>query len=210
MLARDTAQAKNAAAAAGALRGPLQPGAHPARSVRDAAATATALEATLAADQAQVENAQLNLQYTRIVAPISGRTGALSVHQGDLVRANDTTPLVVINQVAPIYVSFSVPGRYLPEIRRCQAQQPLVIEARMQAWRHSGRPAGGAGDGRQHFRGWRRCRKAGRRSRALGVTRESGKVTFIDNTVDATTGTIKMKGTFQNADHGLWPGSSCR
>src|SRR4029079_9140782 len=92
-------------------------------------ANTSALEAALAADQAQIHNARLNLQYARIVAPISGRTGALGVHQGDLVRANDVTPLVVINQVAPIYGTFSVPGRYLPDIRRYQAQRPLSIQA---------------------------------------------------------------------------------
>ena len=74
------------------------------------AATASALEATLAADLSQVENARLNLQYATIKAPISGRTGALAVHEGDLIRANDTAPLIVINQVAPIYVAFAVPG----------------------------------------------------------------------------------------------------
>ena len=76
-----------------------------------------------AADRAAVENAQAESRSTRdITAPISGRTGALGVHAGDLVRANDTTPLVVINQVSPIYVTFSVPGRYLGDIRRYQAQ----------------------------------------------------------------------------------------
>ena len=103
-------------------------------------ANANALESTLAADQAQIENARLNLQYARIMSPISGRTGALNVHQGDLVRANDTTPLVVINQVAPIYVTFSVPGRYLPDIRRYQGQQALKIEARIQSAGTPGAP----------------------------------------------------------------------
>ena len=64
---------------------------------------------------------------------MSGRTGALGIHVGDLVRANDATPLVVINQVSPIYVTFSVPGRYLGEIRRFQAQKPLAVQARGQA-----------------------------------------------------------------------------
>src|SRR5215467_4763615 len=88
-------------------------------------ATADAAQATLAADRAAVETAQLNVQYTHIMAPITGRTGSLGIHQGDLVRANDTTPMVVINQLSPIYVSFAVPGRYLTDIRRYQAARPL-------------------------------------------------------------------------------------
>src|SRR4029077_634303 len=78
------------------------------------------LQATLAGDAATVDNAKLNLNYTRVIAPMSGRTGALGVHTGDLVRANDTTAMVVINQVSPIYVTFSVPGRYVGDIRRYQ------------------------------------------------------------------------------------------
>src|SRR5262249_8944237 len=96
-------------------------------------ANAQALEATLAADRAAVENARLNLSYTRIVAPISGRTGTLGVHQGDLVRANDATPMIVINQVSPIYVTFSGPGRYLGDSRRFQARKPLEVLAQGQA-----------------------------------------------------------------------------
>ena len=99
------------------------------------------------------------------MAPISGRTGALDVHQGDLVRANDTTPLVVINQVAPIYVTFSVPGRYLPDIRRYQAQQPLRIEARIQSGGAPGAPqaappAAGAAPARRPMARQRRAEPA--------------------------------------------------
>ena len=113
VLARDTAQSKNAQPQQARYEDLFKRGLIPRDQYETQIANASALEATLAADQSQVENARLNLQYTHIVAPISGRTGALAVHQGDLIRANDTTPLVVINQVAPIYVTFSVPGRYL-------------------------------------------------------------------------------------------------
>ena len=133
VLARDTAQAKNAQSQRARYEDLFNRGLIARDQYETQAATSLALESTLAADQAQIENARLSLQFTRIVAPISGRTGALNVHQGDLVRANDTTPLVVINQVAPIYVTFSVPGRYLPEIRRYQSQHPLRIDARIQA-----------------------------------------------------------------------------
>ena len=130
MLARDTAQSKNAKSQQARYKELFDKGLIPRDQYQTQDATAAALEATLAADQSQVENARLNLQYTIIKAPISGRTGALAVHAGDLVRANDTAPLVIINQVAPIYVSFSVPGRFLPEIRQGQAKRPLQIQVR--------------------------------------------------------------------------------
>src|SRR5437763_832632 len=97
-----------------------------------ATAGAEAVEATLQGDRAAVDTAKLNLQYTRINAPITGRTGSLTLHEGDLVRANDATPLLIINQMSPIYVTFSVPGRYLVDIRHYQAQHPLQVEARVQ------------------------------------------------------------------------------
>ncbi len=85
--------------------------------------------AAIAADEAQVENARLQLQYTTIAAPVAGRTGALLVHRGSLVRPNDTTPLVVINRVAPALVSFAVPARLLPELRRDQSRGSLRVLA---------------------------------------------------------------------------------
>jgi multidrug efflux system membrane fusion protein len=207
VLARDTAQAKNAQSQRTRYEDLFKRGLIPRDQYETQLATATALESTLAADQAQIENAKLNLQYTKILAPISGRTGALNVHRGDLVRANDTTPLVIINQVAPIYVTFSVPGRYLPDIRRYNAQRPLRIEARIQAAGTPGAPqiappnAGAtpadASDGGS---------KADPPSGSVPLAIEAGSVSFIDNTVDPTTGTIRMKGTFGNEDHALWPG----
>jgi multidrug efflux system membrane fusion protein len=207
VLARDTAQAKNAQSQRVRYEDLFKRGLIPRDQYETQMATATALESTLAADQAQIENAKLNLQYTRIIAPISGRTGSLNVHQGDLIRANDTTPLVVINQVAPIYVTFSVPGRFLPDIRRYNAQHPLRIEARIQPAGTPGAPqiappnAGAmpadATDGGS---------KADPPSNPAPLAIEAGNVSFIDNTVDPTTGTIRLKGTFGNEDHALWPG----
>jgi multidrug efflux system membrane fusion protein len=101
------------------------------RAEYDASATAaTAFKSAVAADNAAVDNARLQLQYTQIMAPLSGRTGALLVHQGSLVRSGDTTALVVINQIAPIRVAFAVPGQYLVEIQRGQARGPLGVIAR--------------------------------------------------------------------------------
>ena len=118
VLARDTAQAKNLEAQRVRLASLLEKGLV-AQSNYDEIATATAAaEAAIAADRAALESARLQLLHTRIVSPVAGRTGALYVHQGSLVRAGDASPLVVINQIAPAHVSFAVPARLLPEIRR--------------------------------------------------------------------------------------------
>ena len=171
-LERDTAQAANAKAIMQRYEQLVDRGIV-AREQRDNARTSVAaLEATLASDRAAVENAKVQLQYATIRAPISGRTGALMVNAGNLVRANDQAPLVIINQITPIYVSFGLPEPLLPELRRYMARGTLRVEAR---------PTNGDG-------------------------LATGTVTFIDNAVDQTTGTIKVKGTFPNADRQLWPG----
>ena len=113
------------------------------------------------------------MQYATINAQLSGRTGALMVHEGNLVRASDTVPLVVINQVVPIYVSFAIPESRLPELKRYMAKGSLHVEAS---------PPNDEGPA------------------------SSGRITFVDNAVDATTGTIRIKGTFPNGDRKLWPG----
>jgi membrane fusion protein, multidrug efflux system len=172
-------------------------------------------QATIEADKAAVETARLNLQYTHITAPIGGRTGSLGVHQGDLVRANDTTPMVVINQLSPIYVTFAVPGRYLTDIRRYQAARPLTVHAEGQAALPPGAqppppPVLGSMPSQQQAQAQARAQsQAAVADAAAGISAglsENGRVTFIDNAVDNTTGTIKLKATFDNNDHGLWPG----
>jgi multidrug efflux system membrane fusion protein len=204
VLARDTATANNAERQKATYEDLFKRGLIPRDQYETQRASNDSLQATLAADRATVDNAKLNLAYTRITAPISGRTGATAVHAGDLVRANDTNPLVIINQVSPIYVSFAVPGRYLGDIRRYQAKQPLVVTARGQASVAPGAQAPAPPPPQS---------QAGQVAPGQGATApvaegpmENGRVTFIDNTVDATTGTIKLKGTFQNTDQGLWPG----
>jgi multidrug efflux system membrane fusion protein len=172
-LERDTAQAANAKVIVQRYEELVQRGIV-AREQRDTArATVAALEGTLAADRAALENAKVQLQYATIRAPISGRTGALMVSVGNLVRANDQTPLVVINQVTPIYVSFAFPEALLSDLRRYRAQGSLRVEATLTS-----------GDG----------------------ARAVGHISFVDNAVDQTTGTIKIKGTFPNDDRWLWPG----
>jgi multidrug efflux system membrane fusion protein len=134
---------------------------------------ADALEAVVEADKAAVDNAKVQLSYCYIYSPIDGQVGTLLVNEGNLVRVNDATPLVVINQVAPIFVTFSVPEQNLPDIRRHMTAGSLKVEARFQS--DQGRP-------------------------------EQGNLAFIDNAVDRTTGTIKLKAEFKNADKRLWPG----
>src|SRR5437899_6829040 len=135
---------------------------------------AAALEATVGADRAVVENAKVQLDYATITAPMSGRTGLLQVHPGNLVRANDTAPIVTVNKITPVYVSFSVPEAQLPALKRYLAAQGTLPVSAL-APTESGRPS-------------------------------TGRVNFIDNAVDPTTGTIKVKGTFPNDDRRLWPG----
>ena len=129
VLARDAATLQNAQAQQTRGENLFQRGLIPRDQYESQRASAAALAATVAADTAAIESARLNLQYADIRAPISGRTGTLGVHAGDLVRANDTIPLIVINQLSPVYVTFSVPGRYLTDIRRYQARTPLPVSA---------------------------------------------------------------------------------
>jgi membrane fusion protein, multidrug efflux system len=172
-LQRDTAQAANAKVIAQRMDDLVERGVGT-REQRDTArTTAAALEAVVGANQAAVENAKVQLQYATIRAPIAGRTGALMVHAGNLVRANDQTPLVVINQVTPIYVSFGIPEALLSDLRRYMAERPLQVQAIP-----ANDPAPAA----------------------------TGQITFVDNAVDQTTGTIRVKATFPNTNRRLWPG----
>jgi len=171
-LARDVAQAANARAQAVRYQDLAQRGIATKEQVDSTRTAATALEAVVEADRASIENVKLQLQYATITAPLSGRTGALMAHPGSLVRANDTTPLVVINQLAPISVSFSVPERQLPDLKRFMAKGAVTVGAQVQ----------GEAD------------------------RETGRVAFVDNLIDRATGTIRVKGSFDNRNRRLWPG----
>jgi multidrug efflux system membrane fusion protein len=135
-------------------------------------ANADALKATVEADEAAVKNARINLDYCTVRSPISGRTGNVLVQLGNVIKANDL-PVVTINQITPVYVSFSVPEKYLSDIQRHFAKRALGVEATF--------PDQGASS----FR---------------------GSLSFINNTVDSSTGTILMKATFRNNEKALWPG----
>ena len=205
VLARDTATAKNAEQQHARYEDLYKRGLIPRDQYETQNASREALLATLQADRAAVDNAKLNLAYTRITAPMSGRTGALGGHEGDLIRANDTTPLVIINQLAPIYVTFSVPGRYLGQIRQFQARKPLAVQARGQAPTPPGAQAPAPPQVQVGTQQHVAPGQGATMPTAPGLV-EEGRVTFIDNTVDPGTGTIKLKASFDNRDQGLWPG----
>ncbi|HEV2245454.1 MAG TPA: efflux RND transporter periplasmic adaptor subunit [Terriglobia bacterium] len=135
-------------------------------------AGSAAATATVQADEAAIRTTKIQLSYCSIYAPISGVTGEQLVSPGSTVKANDVPTLVVINQIEPIYVIFSVPQQYLEAIKDSMARSRLRVRAT---------PPGAS-------------------------TAETGVLTFVNNTVDTTTGTIQLMATFPNADHHLWPG----
>lgn len=136
-------------------------------------ATAAADKAAVQADEASAETARLNVSFCSIYAPISGRVGNQLVYPGTVVKADDVPILVVINQISPIYINFSVPQQYLGEIKSYMAKGRLPIQATL----------------------------------SDNSAAENGYLSFVNNTVDATTGTIQLNGTFANADLRLWPGA---
>jgi multidrug efflux system membrane fusion protein len=144
--------------------------------VRADQAAINSAQASVVSDRSAIETAKLNLSYCYIRSPIDGRAGSLLLQAGNLVKANDTTALVNINQLQPVYVTFSAPEQLLPEIRRYNAEHTLTVSGT------------GVANGSNN-----------------GVT-ATGQLSFIDNIVDSTTGTIKLKATFPNSDHSLWPG----
>jgi multidrug efflux system membrane fusion protein len=205
VLARDTATLKNARAQQERVENLFKRGLI-ARNEYDAQrATADAAGATVEADKAAVETARVNLAYTDIRAPIAGRTGALGAHAGDLVRSGDTTPLVTINQITPVYVSFAVPGRYLNEVRKYQAVKPLSVTAVAPTGAAPGTPM--TAPVNPQLGSANAPATAALQAPEAPQPTSHGSVSFIDNAVDATTGTIKLKATFPNKDRQLWPGA---
>jgi len=131
------------------------------------------LTALVQADEAAVESARLDLGNCSIRSPLTGYAGGLQVDQGNLVKASADEPLVTINQVTPIKVSFTLPEQTLPELKKHLSARTLEVLATL----------------------------PGNTAKPL-----SGKLSFLDNTVDPTTGTIRLKATFANPDRSLWPG----
>ena len=128
-LDRDLAQAANAAVQSKRLQELVDRGIAPREQADTSRTAVAAMNATVDADRAAVENAKVQLQYATITAPIDGRTGALMVHEGNLVRANDATPLVTINQVSPVSVAFAIPESRLPDLNRYRALGSLQVIA---------------------------------------------------------------------------------
>jgi multidrug efflux system membrane fusion protein len=130
-------------------------------------------EALVKADQAAIDNAEAMLGYTKIIAPLSGRAGLRQVDQGNIIHASDLTGLVIITQLQPIAVQFSLPQQQIVQVNAASAKGPLTVDV--------------FGND--------------------GVTViDSGTLKGIDNQVDPTTGTLKLKAEFPNADFQLWPG----
>jgi multidrug efflux system membrane fusion protein len=172
-LARDEAQAQNALSEQKRYESLVKAGVVSTQEYDRVASNAAALEAAVRADKGALENAKVQLVYASIYSPINGRTGNLLVHQGNMIKANDVPSLVNINQVEPIYVTFTVPQQYLADVKQYSRSGSLPVQAVI------------PGDVR-------------------GTT--IGKLSFIDNMVDSSTGTIKLKGVFANSDRRLWPG----
>ncbi|OGW47929.1 MAG: efflux transporter periplasmic adaptor subunit, partial [Nitrospirae bacterium GWC2_57_9] len=135
-------------------------------------ANADALAAAVEADKANVETARLQLSYCTIRSPINGRAGVVLVNAGNIIKASDLV-MTTVNQIMPIYVTFSIPEQNLSDVKKHSALRDLRIEAILPG--DETRPA-------------------------------RGELTFIDNTVNTATGTIKLKGTFENQDRRIWPG----
>ena len=128
-LDRDIAQSANAKAQAARYQDLLKRGIATREQVDQIVANAAAIEATVGSDRAAVDNARVQLNYATIRAPLTGKTGLLQVHPGNLVRATDTTPIVTINKITPVYVSFAVPEALLPELKRYMAKGKLPVTA---------------------------------------------------------------------------------
>ncbi len=171
-LAKDKATANNDLLQAKRYEKLYQAGVVSKEQYDDMQSKAESSQANVEADKAAVEYARVQLSYCKIYSPVTGRTGNLMVHRGNIVKANPDNPIVTINQVEPIYVTFSVPQKELPAIKQRRESGKLKVEAVFPD----------------------------------NPERAQGTLSFIDNAVDLTTGTIKLKGTFENRDRRLWPG----
>lgn len=173
MLFKDQATLRDAKLNLERYKGLLQnSGAMSQQQVDTQAATVDQLEGTVRTDQAAIDNAKLNLVYCHITSPISGRVGLRLVDPGNIVHATDTNPLLVITQLQPIAIIFTLPEDQLPTVSQHMAQGQLEVDA---------------------F------------SRDDQTKLATGKLLTIDNQIDQTTGTGKLKAIFENKENTLWP-----
>jgi len=135
------------------------------------------LKATAQGNQASIAAAQVQLSYTQIHSPVTGRVGIRTVDPGNFLRVSDSQGLFSVTQIDPIAVEFSLPQQLLPTLHNLlNAKDPALVKAFVGDSSHSGTPLG------------------------------EGRLSLIDNQVSATTGTIKVKARFDNPDYNLWPG----
>jgi len=173
-LARDSSQAVYTAMQAQRYAGLSEKDFVTREQYEQASTQAEMFKAALKVDQAAVEQARLNLGYTAVTPPISGRAGALLVKRGNVVSPNGPA-LVVINQMDPIRVGFAIPGTELPLVQKWAAGGTLTVHVR---------PSRNGG----------------------GEEQMTGRLSFLDNAVDAATGTVALKAEFANEKEQLWPG----
>jgi multidrug efflux system membrane fusion protein len=184
-LERDRALAKNAEESAARYAELVKKDFVTPQQYDEMGANAAAALATVRADEAAVQSAELDLSYCRITSPIAGRTGSILVHGGNMLKQGDDRTLVTINQIRPIAVSFTVPESSLEAIRvQYRAGQKLAVTVSAS---EKADPENSAAPGT-----------------AVGI--ETGELSFVDNAVDSATGTIRLKATFANASGSLWPG----
>ena len=171
-LARDLAQQKNAQLDYDRYQGLVKDGVIAQQQFDTQKALVNQLEGTVQTDQAAIDNAKLQLVYTRITSPVSGRIGLRLVDIGNMVHAADTNPLLVITQLQPIAVVFTLPEDVLPNVAKHMKSGALTVEAY---------------------------------SRDDSTKIATGKLLTIDNQIDQTTGTGKLKAIYDNPDNALWP-----
>jgi membrane fusion protein, multidrug efflux system len=170
---RDTAQAEQARSQEKRYQELLQKNFVSKEAYAQIRTNADTAEAVALGSRAALDNARLNLEYCTIRSPIDGYPGKIQIQMGNLVKANDVNPLVVINQVHPIYVNFSVPEQKLADVRQYMAAGALTVDAL---------------------------------APSSDKAAASGRLIFVDNAVDPTTGTIRLRAQFQNRENALWPG----
>jgi multidrug efflux system membrane fusion protein len=170
---RDTAQAEQARSQEKRYQELLQKNFVSKEAYAQIRTNADTAEAVALGSKAALDNARLNLEYCTIRSPIDGYPGKIQIQMGNLAKANDVNPLVVINQVHPIYVNFSVPEQKLSDVRQYMAAGALAVDAL---------------------------------APSSDKAAASGRLIFVDNAVDPTTGTIRLRAQFQNRENALWPG----
>jgi RND family efflux transporter MFP subunit len=173
MIAKDQAQLEGAQRDLRRYNDLVTKGATTQVNVDNAKTQSDILIGTIKADQAALDNLKVQKSYTLIRAPFAGRISAANVKVGNFVRPADTAPLAVINQMAPVYVTFAIPQRVLVDLREAMTKADSRVIATIPGHQRS----------------------------------EDGKVAMVENTVDATTGMVTVRGIMNNENETLWPGT---